>query len=270
MARRPHWLQIAGIVAIPVGWELTARYLGATNRFGASLLPTMSDVVERDLPGFAALDPTLGSGHLAGLLVLAEESVPTLTRVLVGTVVGTVLGVLVGLAMSWAGWLRDLVEPGLQVVRMVPPLALLPLFLLWFGGREVGTVSYVALAVFVIVVINTVVAVENLPPEFAAYARTLGASKLQLFRTVVVPGMVPGLIGGIRVALGSVWAIVLAAEFLAVPSGLGRLLQLSQMSLLTGRVIVVIILFVTYSALLNGLFLLVARRLTRWQPRQAS
>jgi ABC-type nitrate/sulfonate/bicarbonate transport system permease component len=270
MVRKRHWLQLVGIIAIPLGWELTARYLGATNTFGASLLPTISDVVRRDLPGFATFDPTLGSGHLAGLRVLAEESGPTLTRVLVGTVVGAIVGMLFGLAMSWADWLRDLVEPGLQVVRMVPPLALLPLFLLWFGGREVGTVSYVALAVFLIVVINTVVAVENLPPEFAAYARTLGASKIQVYRTVVVPGMLPGLIGGIRVALGSVWAIVLAAEFLAVPSGLGRLLQLSQMSLLTGRVIVVIILFVLYSALLNGLFLLVARRLTRWQPRDAN
>jgi ABC-type nitrate/sulfonate/bicarbonate transport system permease component len=274
MARsfRPHWLHVVGILAIPVAWELAAAYLGATNAFGASLLPPIGQVVLRDVPGFAALDPELamrGPSFLGGLLVLAEESVPTLVRVLIGTVVGILVGVLAGLAMSWSTLLRELVEPGLQVIRMVPPLALLPLFLLWFGGREVGTIGYVALAVFLIVVINTMVAVENLSPQYAAYARALGASKFQLFRTVVAPGMVPGLIGGIRVALGSVWAIVLAAEFLAVPSGLGRLLQLSQMSMQTGRVIVVIILFVIYSALLNGIFLLVARRLTRWLPQHA-
>jgi ABC-type nitrate/sulfonate/bicarbonate transport system permease component len=146
-----------------------------------------------------------------------------------------------------------------------PSLALLPLFMLWFGGREIRTFGFVTLAIFIILVINTVVAIRNVPPIYAQMARTLGATRLQVDLTIIIPAIVPGLIGAVRV-LGSSWAIVLAAEYLAVLSGLGRPMILSEMFFYTGRMVVIVILFVVYSRILNLAFLAVARRLTRWVP----
>jgi ABC-type nitrate/sulfonate/bicarbonate transport system permease component len=267
-----HPLHIAGILSVLLVWEAAAHYLLRTNPFAESLFPPIERVLTDSLPGFAAFGVQLGSprimepGYGPALLVLAEQSAATITRLLIGTTAGIVLGILTGLAMGWSEWIRDLLDPPLELIRMVPSLALLPLFLLWFGGREIGTLLYIGLAIFMIVVISTLVAIRNLPRIHTDYARTLGATKRQVFQTVVVPGIVPGLVGAIRVALGSAWAIVLAGEYLAVPSGLGRLMVLSEMFFFTGRMIVIVILFMIYSAVLNLAFLAVARRLTRWQP----
>jgi ABC-type nitrate/sulfonate/bicarbonate transport system permease component len=140
--------------------------------------------------------------------------------------------------------------------------------MLWFGGREIGTFLFVLLAIFIILVINTLVAIRNVPPIYEQMARTLGASPIQVYLTILVPAIVPGLIGAGRVALGSSWAIVLAAEYLAIQSGLGRLMILSEMFFYTGRMVVIVILFVIYSVILNLAFLAVARRLTRWVPSE--
>ncbi len=103
--------------------------------------------------------------------------------------------------------------------------------------------------------------------RFVEYmARTLGATRFQVYRTIIMPAIIPGLIGAVRVALGSSWAIVLAAEYLSVQSGLGRLMILSEMFFFTGRMVVVVILFIIYSVILNLAFLLIARRVTRWMP----
>jgi ABC-type nitrate/sulfonate/bicarbonate transport system permease component len=116
------------------------------------------------------------------------------------------------------------------------------------------------------VVINTIEAIRNVPPVYFQYARTLGASRLQAYRTVILPAMLPELIGGIRVVLGLSWAIVLAAEYLASQSGLGRILIMAEKWLYTGRMIVIIFLIIAYSLLLNWLFLKVAKHITRWMP----
>lgn len=269
---RVHPLQIAGIACLLVLWEGVAHLLQGRVEYSDVILPTIESVFGVALPAFA----TFGGGVMGGyggtsslpqaLGVLADNSFVTLIRVLGGTAAGVVLGVLVGLAMGWSRRLGETLDLPLQLVRAVPALALIPLFMVWFGGAPLGPFVFVAFVAFELMVINTVEAIRSVPPIVRQYALSLGASQWQLFRTVVLPGIIPGLIGAIRVILGSSWAVVLAAEYLSVEAGLGRLMILSEMFLLTGRMIVIVLLFMLYSAVLNYLFLRSARHATRWVP----
>lgn len=270
---RIHFLHIAGLLVPLILWEAAAHYLAATNPFGESLFPSIERVFTVSLPGFATFSQRLGVGepivepsYGPALKVLGSQSLITLVRLLVGTSLGIFLGVVVGLATGWSRSFRHLVELPIGIIRMVPSLALLPLFLLWFGGREIGATIFITLAVFMLLVVATMNAIGNIPRIYFDYAETLGATKSQVYRTVVAPAIFPGLIGSVRVALASSWAITLGAEFLAVQSGLGRMMQLSEMFFFTGRIMIVAILFILYSLVLNGIYLFFARRLTRWQP----
>ncbi|MHB1131629.1 MAG: ABC transporter permease [Chloroflexota bacterium] len=263
---------IAGLLIPLVLWEIGAHVLLAVYPLGSFLLPTIESIILHSLPGFATFDTSTAQGfggassYLGAFRVLAEHSVATLTRVGLGTISGLVLGILVGLLIGWSKSLRDFLFPIIQILRTIPFLALIVLFLLWFGGAEIGPLVYISFVVFTTMVIITMEAIRNVPPVYRHFAQTLGANDLQIYRTVVVPAITPSLVGAIRVVLGSAWAIVLAAEYLAVQTGLGRLMILSEMFFETGRIVVVVLLFMAFSAATNYMFLAGARRLTRWQP----
>ncbi|MBW7883653.1 MAG: ABC transporter permease [Caldilineaceae bacterium] len=272
---RVHPLQVLGIVALLVIWEAAAFYVMNNNpERGKDILPSIESVFGESLPQLATFYGFGMGGSYAGAIsdypkafaVIAFHSGWTILRLLAGTLLGAFLGILVGLAMSWSVILRAMVQPVILLLRTIPILALIPLFLAWFGGREVGNIVYIAFAVFSILVINTIEAVRNVPPIYIDYARTMGASRAQIYRTVIIPAIVPELTGGIRVVLGLAFAITLAAEYLFAQSGLGRIMILSERFLFTGRMIVVVILFMIYSVLLSALFLRLSRRMTRWQP----
>lgn len=267
-------LQIAGLLSLLILWELIAHLLQAVTPHADSILPSVESVFLTSLPAFATFEGfRIGQfggtySYQSAISLLAWESVATIFRVIVGTLAGAFIGITVGFLLCWSKRVMTLATPPVQVLRLIPLLALIPLFQLWFGAAETGAYIYISFAVFTGLVINTVGAVRNLPPVYAQFATTLGASRAQVFRTVIIPGAFPGLVGAIRVTLGIAWAIGMASEFLAVRSGLGRLLILSADFFFTGRVIVILLLFMVYSVVLNWLFLWFARRVTRWMPGQ--
>ncbi len=252
-------------------WEAAAWGIREISPYAETILPPIETILLKSLPGFGLLwigsDGTAGSASYSlALLVLAKHSVATIGRVLLGSASGILFGVAIGLAMGWNLAVRQFAWPSIQVTRQIPSLALLPLFMLWFGGREVGTWVYISWAIFIMMVVYTVEAIRNVSPAVQDYARTLGASRMQVYRTVVLPAIVPSLIGGIRVCLGISWAIALAAEFLGAQVGLGRMLIMSQMFYDTGRMIIIIILFVIYGVVLNAAVVRFSYYLTRWVP----
>jgi ABC-type nitrate/sulfonate/bicarbonate transport system permease component len=260
------WL---GLLALVGMWETVAWLLKPLTPFAEVILPPWETIFGTALPSLALLWQGPGGGrpsYALALLVLAQNSAATLARLLIGTTVGLVAGVGVGLLIGWSPAARALLWPTIQLTRPIPTLALIPLFMLWFGGREVGTWLYVGWATFSMMVVYTVEAVRNVAPVFVDYARTLGARRAELFRTVMCPAIVPALIGGIRVCLGVSWAIVLAAEYLGAQSGLGRILILSQTFFDTGRMVIIVLLFVGYALLLNRLVTSLLYRATRWVP----
>jgi len=262
---------LGGLLLLVAGWEAAAWGLQPLSPFASMILPPWETIFGTALPSFGLLwTGPLGGvpSYTAALLVLAQNSAATLGRLLAGTGAGICLGVLLGLAMGWSRSVREFAWPTIQFLRPVPTLALIPLFMLWFGGSELGTWLYITWTVFSMIVVYTVEAVRNVAPVLLAHARTLGASRLQAYRTVVLPAILPGLIGGVRVSVGVSWAIVLAAEYLGAQSGLGRILILSQTFFDTGRMVIVVLLFIGYAVALNALVSRVLYRVTRWVPAQ--
>lgn len=254
-------------LALICGWWVAALVVQALVSRGDVLLPSPAQVFE-SIPRLAVFS---GDGsqqtYFNGAAVLFENSISSAVTLIAGLVIGGIVGVGAGLALGWSPRLRATFEGPLLVIRVIPLLALLPLFLSWFGGTRAGAVSYVAFAVSSMLFINTVEAIRNVDPLLLRYARTLGASNLHVYRTVVVPAVIPELIGGIRVVLGLGWAILLAAEFLAAQSGIGHIMILAQQYFDTSRMILIVLLIMLFTYALDRFVVLGGDRITRWVPR---
>jgi ABC-type nitrate/sulfonate/bicarbonate transport system permease component len=267
---RPLRFSWRALLAMLVVWETLAWILKWLTRYADTILPTWEGVLFRALPSFGILwmGPGGGVASYGGAAeVLLQHSLYTLSRVLGGALIGILLGLAVGLALGWDRRIRGLLWPTLQVLRPVPHMAIIPLFMVWFGGRETGVWIYIVWAIFSMMVVYVVEAVRNSPPLLKDFARTQGATNFQVYWTVVLPWIVPSLIGGIRVALGVSWAISLGGEFIGTQYGLGRLLILSQTFLDSGRMVVIAVLYIIYGFAINKLVVLIADRWTRWVPR---
>lgn len=270
-SKRMRGLRWLGIPTVILLWEAIARLFVDQTAGESSFLPTLVDVVKRDLPAFAIFDFSSrgfegGASYVSAIKILAINSLSTIRLVFVGVGIGAVIGIGGGLILARWKTLRSAIEPIILVLRTIPLLALIPLFLLWFGAALSGHITYIAFAVSAMLIINTLEAVRNVPPVYLSFSRTFGASENHVYRTVIFPAIIPELVGGLRVVLGLAWAIALGAEFLASQSGLGRLLLLSQNFLFTGRMLVIVILFGIFAAITNSLALYVGRRATRWMP----
>jgi ABC-type nitrate/sulfonate/bicarbonate transport system permease component len=252
------------------GWWVAGLLLARVTDRAQVLLPTPAEVIE-SIPRLSVFaGPQARQTYLMGLQVLAENTLSSTITLIGGLAIGSVVGIGLGLALGWSSRLRCVFEAPLLVVRVIPLLALLPLFLSWFGGTQTGAISYVAFAVFSILFVSTLEAIRNVDPLIQVYARTLGASPLHVYRTVIAPAIVPELLGGVRVVLGLGWAILLAAEFLAAQSGIGHLMVLAQQYFDTSRMILIVMLIMVLAYILDRVIVLIGTRLTRWAPKMSS
>lgn len=127
---------------------------------------------------------------------LLRDAGATLMRVVVSWLAGSALGVLVGLAMARISWLMYALNPLIEAVRPVPPVALIPFVILWFGIGDSGKIFLGTLACFMVMVVNTTVAVTNVPPVYTQAARSLGANQSRVYRSVIFPAIVPEILSG--------------------------------------------------------------------------
>ncbi|MDE0391179.1 MAG: ABC transporter permease subunit [Rhodospirillales bacterium] len=267
-----HW-QILGLICLIVAYEAFAWWVFTDNpRRADRMFPRIEYVATVSFPEFATYygfdEGLLGYRQNVGqaLMVLFENALVTIRRLVIGLVAGIGLGIGVGLLVGMSRWARDVVLPPVLLLRTIPILALIPLFMFWFGAREIGILIFVSFAVFSMMIVNTLEAIRNVPPIYQDYARCMGATRRQIYRTVIVPAILPSLNGGIRVILGLSFAIVLAGELLATDSGLGWLMILSERFFMIGRIVVIVVIFVILSLILNGLYLAASRYVNRWVP----
>src|SRR5258708_4213091 len=125
---------------------------------------------------------------------LLTDSMVTLARVVAGWGIGVILGIVTGLLMTWSRAFRSLVNPLIEAVRPIPPVALIPFFIIWFGLGAGGQIGLVALACFMVLTVNTFVSVHNVAPIFVRAAASLGAGKATIYRTIIVPAILPSLV----------------------------------------------------------------------------
>jgi NitT/TauT family transport system permease protein len=190
-------------------------------------------------------------------------------RVFIGVTLGILAAVPVGFVLGWYRNVRRFVDPLLNFFRALPPIALIPLVIVYFGIGEPAKVVILFYASFFAGVIVMYEGIAQISPIYVRVSRTLGATDAEIFRKVIVPLTVPHMLTALRVALGVAWATLVASELIAAQQGLGALIQ-NASSFFQLDIIYVGIICIGFIALTMDLVLrALARRLVAWQERIA-
>ena len=147
----------------------------------------------------------------------------SLRRVGIGFSLATILAIPLGLTLGWYPAAAQVVNPVIQMLRPISPIAWIPLAIVWFGIGDAAAVYLIFLGAFFPIVVTSMNAVRNVPSMFGRAGRNFGLTPPQLLAKVVFPAALPQIIMGLRIALGIAWLVVVAAEMIAVDSGLGYL-----------------------------------------------
>lgn len=204
-------LSIAGVVGFLAVWQLVSTFL-----IDPFFLPAPSEVLK-------------GAIELAREGTLASSIAISLGRILAGWLLGSAIAIPLGLAVGVSARVRAVVDPFIHFFRFVPAIALVTLFIVWFGVGELSKVLLIAYATAFIVMVNTASGVSSIPAEKLDAARCLGARPAQVFTEVTIPASVPSIYVGMRLALASSFLVIVAAEMLAADSGLGYIIWTSRL-----------------------------------------
>ncbi|WP_439814667.1 ABC transporter permease subunit [Zavarzinia sp. CC-PAN008] len=191
---------------------------------------------------------------------LAEHAATSLMRVGSAFVIATSIAIPLGLAMGISRVAKGIFDPLIEFYWPLPPLAYLPLVIIWLGIGEVAKVTLITLAMFAPLCIAAQAGVRSVSAERIQAARTLGASRLQVLLHVILPGALPEVLTGVRIGVGTGWSVLVAAELVASTRGLGYM-TLSAAHFLVTEVVFVGIFSIAFFAI--G-FMLAVRALERW------
>lgn len=238
-------------VLLAIWWGVTALQL-----ISPLFLPPPQQVLQKLIAiagpqGF--MDATLWQ-HLAA----------SLARIAIALVAATILGVPVGIAMGLSPTIRGILDPLIELYRPVPPLAWLPLVIIWFGIGETPKILLIYLAIFAPVVMSTLAGVKSAQQVRIRAAQSLGASRAQVLWLVILPGALSEILTGLRIGLGVGWSTLVAAELIAATRGLGFMVQSAGEFLATDVVLAGIAVIAIIAFLLELGLRALQRRLTPW------
>lgn len=245
--RRGRWLAAAAGIGGLAMWEGMSR-LGLVV---PSVLPSPTSIAR-------ALYDALTSGDLLTHLGI------TLGRLAAGVAVGGTAGLLAGLAMGWSRRLRGFADPFVSVVHPVPKLALLPLLMVFFGLGEVPKILVIAATSFFPMALNAMAGVRQISPVHFDVARSHGASRRQMLRRVVIPGSLPTVLTGVRLATNVALVTTVAVEMIAAQRGLGSQLWLSWQILRVDLLFATLALIALLGVMINRGMRLIAGRAAPW------
>ncbi|WP_374402880.1 taurine ABC transporter permease TauC [Niveibacterium sp.] len=188
----------------------------------------------------------------------------SLSRVLIALLAAVLLAVPIGIAIGLSRVASGVLDPLIELYRPVPPLAYLPLIVIWFGIGEFSKILLISLAIFAPIAIATAGGVRSVSSHRLRAAQSLGATRVQLIRYVVLPSALPDILTGIRIGLGTGWSTLVAAELVAATRGLGFMVQSAAQFLVTDVVILGIIVIALIALALEVGLRALSRRLAPW------
>lgn len=247
-ARQQRLLAIVSITAfILLWWGASAS--GLVNPI---LLPTPVEVFERFLA--LSADGTL-AGHVAA----------SLWRVISGFLLAFAIAVPIGVAMGMMPIVRGLIDPLIEVIRPIPPIAVIPLVMLWLGIGEISKMVVIAFGAFFPILVNTMAGFNACEPVHVRAAQTLGANRLQIFRDVVLRSAFPYMVVGARLGMGLAFIVLVAAELIASSEGLGYLINDARYRFQTSEIFLGMACIGALGFLINRMLLTLESRLLRWR-----
>ncbi len=194
------------------------------------VLPAPSEVflrwIKYALPVYP-YDPAEGSWFVWAISgELPGDAFSSLMRIVTGFCIGAGLALPIGLMMGASPKFYELFNPIIQIIRPIPPIAFIPLAILWFGLGNPPAFFLISLGAFFPVLMNTIAGVKHVDSIYLRAAQNLGASRWVIFRRIMIPASMPYILTGIRVGIGIAFIVVIVAEMIAVNSGLGyRILE---------------------------------------------
>jgi NitT/TauT family transport system permease protein len=246
---KPGWglLPIAVFLAL---WELVARLNLVPGQFS---FPPFSVVV-------------MEFYYLTASGVLGDNFLASLGRVLIGFCTGSIAGIAVGMLMGWRENFHKALHPIVSLFYPIPALGWLPLLMLWIGINEMLPITIIFICSFFPVLYNTVTGIRNVDKEYIQVARTLGASDAKILATVVMPLALPNIFTGLRLEAGMAWRVIIAAEMVAIPTGIGALMMKAE-SLIRIDIIIVCLIVLAVMCLAFERFFqyLETRMTTKWR-----
>ncbi len=198
---------------------------------------------------------------------LLQHIAASLVRVLSALAFALVVGIPVGIGMGLSPLIRGVFDPVIEAYRPIPPLAYLPLVVIWFGIGEGPKILLIFLAILPPITLSTASGVRGVPLERINAALTLGANRFQLLRDVILPNALPDILVGTRIGLAVGWSTLVAAELVAATRGLGFMIHTASNFLVTDVVIVGIITIAAIAFAMEFAMRLLERRLTPWKGK---
>ncbi|MEE4374165.1 taurine ABC transporter permease TauC [Pseudomonas alliivorans] len=238
------------VVLLALWWAVTAAEL-----IEPLFLPPPSAVLEKAwlLLTKDYMDSTLWQ-HLGA----------SLQRIGLGLGAAILTAIPVGIAIGHNRIAQGILDPLIEFYRPIPPLAYLPLIVIWFGIGEFSKVLLIYLAIFAPIAIATATGVRTVDPARVRAAQSLGATRWQLIRHVILPSALPDILTGIRIGLGVGWSTLVAAELIAATSGLGFMVQSAAQFLVTDVVVLGILVIAIIAFVMELSLRALQRRLVPW------
>lgn len=245
----PLILGLAGVVGLVLLWSLVI----ATGAFDALVFPS----------------PAATAGALVELFASGEiypHLLASVRLLVLGYAVGVIAGTVIGFAAGWFPSLRAVLVPHVSLLYSMPTIGLLPLFIVFLGIGFASQFAVVVLDTFFAAYYSAVDAVDATDRNLARMARSFGARDVRLFRTIILPGSVPLLISGFRIALGKAITAVLLVELYASALGLGYLLNVSGIRFATATVFAIIFLVAIFGFTVSQSLRSIEQRFDHWRP----
>lgn len=242
------WVGVAVFAALiaVAEWGTRAGWISALT------LPRPSDVFQ-----------TFVELYQSGLLF--KHLLPSLSRLVVGAAIGTAVGISVGISIGLFSYIRSGLVPLVAALFPIPKIALLPLFVIWFGIGEGSKYALIAFGTFTPIVVATYGAVDNVDRTLIRMGQSFGLSWWSIVRKIVIPGAMPGILSGLRISLAIAIILLVAAEMLGAEFGIGAyILEAGSLYDLERLFVGVIILSLT-GVLVSVLISAMERRLLRWR-----
>jgi ABC-type nitrate/sulfonate/bicarbonate transport system permease component len=250
-ARPTRWPALLIVVVILAVWEWQVR-AGAVP---ALFFPAPSTIAQ-------SIVRMLITGELLANLAA------TLGRILLGGFLGGMAGLLLGLAMGWSYRVRVVVDPFVAAAHPIPKIAILPLIMLIFGIGETSKIVVVALAAFFPMLIGAMSGVNQIDPIYFEVARNYGANNANIFTRVVLPGSLPTVLTGARLALNGALLLAIAAELFAPSQGLGKLIWFAWQTFQTEKLYATLIVIALLGYGLNSLLQRLSRHMMPWSAER--
>lgn len=236
------------VIVLILIWEIVAR----SNIVSIKLFPSFTEVLKEFY-------------YLIKNGILLENFFKSLTRVLIGFTLGSIAGIITGVIIGWNKYINKAFSPIISILYPIPALGWLPILMLWIGINEMLPIAIIFICSFFPVCYNTSYGIRSVDKNYIYVAQSLGASKLKILLKIVFPLSLGNIFTGLRLEAGMAWRVIIAAEMIAIPAGIGALMMRAESLIRMDVVIVCLIVLSIMTFLFEKIFFHLEKITTKWK-----